>query len=72
MKIKEIIEELKKEHPLSKKYKYRVGSDDGGRTLEIYDVPHRHAHKVRKEIPMRYKGIRTIVFYREEREKDDE
>tara|TARA_R110002020_G_scaffold207884_1_gene413457 strand:+ start:2851 stop:3069 length:219 start_codon:yes stop_codon:yes gene_type:complete len=72
MKIEEIIEELKREYPLSKDYKYRHATDDGGRTIEIYNVPRRHAHRVRKKIPMKYKGIRTIVFYREEREKDDE
>ena len=66
MKIKEIIEELKKEYPLSKKYKYRVGTDDGGKVIEIHDVPQKHARKVRKKIPMRYKVVRTIVFFRAE------
>ena len=72
MKIKEIIEELKKEHPLSKKYKYRSGTDDGGKVIEIYNVPPKHARKVRKKIPMRYKGVRTIVFFQVEREKEEE
>ena len=72
MKIKEIIEELKKEHPLSKEYEYRAGSDDGGKVIEIHGVPQEHAKKVRKKIPMRYKGIRTIVFFRVEQEKDEE
>ena len=72
MKAEEIIEELKKEYPLSKKYKYRAGTDDGGRTLEIYNVPKRYAHRVRKKIPMKYKGMRTIVFYQEERGDDNE
>ena len=35
MKIKEIIEELKKEYPLSKEYEYRTGTDDGGKIIEI-------------------------------------
>ena len=72
MKIKDIIKELKKEYPLSKEYKYRSNTDDGGKTLEIYEVPQRHAHKVRKKIPMKYKGIRTIIFYRVEREEEEE
>ena len=72
MKIKEIIEELKKEYPLSKGYEYRVGTDDGGKVIEIYNVPQEHAKKVRKKIPMRYKGVRTIVFFRVEREKEEE
>ena len=71
MKIKEIIEELKKEYPLSKKYKYRVGTDDGGKVIEIHDVPQKHARKVRKKIPMRYKGVRTIVFFRAELEEEE-
>jgi hypothetical protein len=69
MKIKEIIEELKKEYPLSKEYEYRAGSDDGGKIIEIHKVPQEHAKKVRKKIPMRYKGIRTIVFFRGTRER---
>ena len=72
MKIKEIIEELKKEFPLSKEYEYKIGTDDGGKVLEIHGVSQKHAKKVRKKIPMRYKGIRTIVFYRVEQEKDEE
>ena len=72
MKIKEIIEELKKEYPLSKEYEYRAGTDDGGKVIEIYNVPQEHAKKVRKKIPMRYKGVRTIVFFRVEREKEEE
>jgi hypothetical protein len=72
MKIKEIIEELKKEYPLSKGYEYRAGTDDGGKVIEIYNVPQEHAKKVRKKIPMRYKGVRTIVFFRVEREKEEE
>ena len=72
MKIKEITEELKKEYPISKEYKYRVGTDDGGKVIEIYNVPQRHARKVRKKIPMRYKGVRTIVFFQVEREKEED
>jgi hypothetical protein len=72
MKIKEIIEELKKEYPLSKEYEYRAGTDDGGKIIEIHKVPQKHAKKVRKKIPGRYKGIRTIVFFRVEREKEEE
>ena len=71
MKIKEIIEELKKEYPLSKEYKHRVGTDDGGKVIEIYNIPQKHARKVRKKIPMRYKGFRTIVFFRAEREEEE-
>ena len=55
MKRKEIIEELKKDYPLSKKCEYRFGTDDGGKVREIYNVPQKHAKKVRKKIPMRYK-----------------
>ena len=72
MKTKEIIKELKKEYPLSKECKYRRGQDDGGKVIEIYNVPSSHARKVRKKIPMRYKGIRTIVFFQIEREKEEE
>ena len=72
MKIKDIIKALKKEYPISKKYKYRSGTDDGGKVIEIYDVPQKHAKKVRKKIPMRYKGIRTIVFFQTEREEKEE
>ena len=71
MKIKEIIEELKKEYPLSKEYKHRVGTDDGGKVIEIYNIPQKHARKVRKKIPMRYKGIRTIVFFRVEQKEEE-
>ena len=71
MKIKEIIKKLKKEYPLSKKYKYRAGTDDGGRTIDIYNVPQKHAKKVRKKIPMKYKGMRTIVFFRAERKEEE-
>ena len=72
MKIKEIIEELKKEYPLSKGCEYRRGTDDGGKVIEIYNVPQKHAKKVRKKIPMRYKGIRTLVFFQIEREEKEE
>ena len=72
MKIKKIIEELKKEYPPSKEYEYRAGSDDGGKVIEIHGVPQEHAKKVRKKIPMRYKGVRTIVFFQVEREKEEE
>jgi len=72
MKIKDIIEELKKEYPLSKEYKYRSGSDDGGKVIEIHNIPQEHARKVRKKIPMRYKGMRTIVFFQTEREEKEE
>ena len=72
MKIKEIIEELKKEYPLSKEYEYRSGTDDGGKVIEIHKVPQEHARRVRKKIPGKYKGIRTIVFFRVEREKEED
>ena len=71
MKIKDIIEELKKEYPLSKEYEYRSGTDDGGKVIEIYDVPQKHAKKVRKKIPMRYKGIRTLVFFQVKRKEEE-
>ena len=70
-KKEKLIEQFKKKYPLNKNYKYRIGTDDGGRTLEIYDVPHRHANKVRKKIPMRYNGVRTIVFYKRENDEDE-
>jgi len=72
MKIKEAIEELKVEIPLSKKYEYRAGTDDGGKVIEIYNVPQKHAKKVRKKIPMKYKGYRTIVFFRTKRKEKEE
>ena len=72
MKIKEIIEELKKEYPLSEEYEYRRGTDDGGKVIEIYNVPQKHAKKVRKKIPMRYTRIRTLVFFQIEREKEED
>ena len=71
MKIKEIIKKLKKEYPLSKKYKYRSGTDDGGKVIEIYNVPQKHARKVRKKIPMKYKELRTIVFFQVERKEEE-
>ena len=72
MKIKDIIKELKKEYPLSKEYEYRRGTDDGGKVIEIYNVPQKHARKVRKKIPMKYKGMRTIIFFQVEREKEED
>ena len=66
-----LIEQFKKEYPLSKDYKHRIGTDDGGKTLEVYDVPKEHAHRVRKKIPMRYNGFRTIVFYKWREDEED-
>tara|TARA_R110000744_G_scaffold177914_1_gene296893 strand:- start:329 stop:547 length:219 start_codon:yes stop_codon:yes gene_type:complete len=63
-KKEKLLKEFKNDYPLNKDYKYRIGTDDGGGTLEIYNVPKRHAHKVRKKIPMKYNGVRTIVFYK--------
>ena len=72
MKTKEIIKELKKEYLLSEEYECKAGTDDGGNVIEIHKVPQEHARKVRKKIPMRYKGMRTIVFFQVKREEEEE
>tara|TARA_R110000744_G_scaffold74995_4_gene149510 strand:+ start:248 stop:466 length:219 start_codon:yes stop_codon:yes gene_type:complete len=70
-KKEKLLKEFKKDYPLNKEYQYRIGTDDGGRTLEVYNVPKRHANRVRKKIPMRYNGVRTIVFYMLEKDEDE-
>mgnify|MGYP003660242149 CR=1 FL=1 len=57
-----ILKKFKKEFPLSKKYEYALGSDDAGRTIDIHLSSAKYAKKVRKKLPMRYEGLRVIVF----------
>ena len=70
-KKEKLLKEFKDDYPLNKEYQYRIGNDDGGRTLEVYNVPKRHANRVRKKIPMKYNGVRTIVFYMLEKDEDE-
>ena len=57
-----ILKKFKKEFPLSRNYEYSVGADDAGRTIDVHLPSSKHAKKVRKKLPMRYKGLRVIVF----------
>ena len=57
-----ILKKFKREFPLSKKYKHSLGSDDAGRTIDIHLPSAKYAKKVRKKLPMRYEGLRVIVF----------
>tara|TARA_R110000824_G_scaffold112501_1_gene261721 strand:+ start:278 stop:493 length:216 start_codon:yes stop_codon:yes gene_type:complete len=58
----QILKKFKKEFPLSRNYEYALGSDDAGRTIDIHLPSSRYAKKVRKKLPMRYEGLRVIVF----------
>ena len=57
-----ILEKFKKEFPLSRNYEYVIGSDDAGRTIDIYLPSSKYAKRVRKKLPMRYQGLRVIVY----------
>jgi len=41
----------------------KIGTDDGGRTLDFYVVGEEDATTIRKEITNFYHGFRTIVIY---------
>jgi hypothetical protein len=71
MKKDKLIEEFQREFVLSKKYEYDLGKDVCGKTIEVL-VPHSHAQKIRKKLPRRWRGYRTIVMFREEKKKEDE
>ena len=72
MKKKKLIEEFQKECILSKKYQYDFGKDACGQTIEIL-VPQDHASRIRKKLPPRWRGYRTIVkFHEDQGKKDDE
>ena len=65
MKRKKLIKEFQEEFLLSKKYEYDLGKDACGQTMEVL-VPERHSKLVRKKLPRRWRGYRTIVLFREE------
>ena len=72
MKKKKLIEEFQKECVLSKKYQYSFDKDVCGKTIEVL-VPQDHAKRIRKKLPGRWRGYRTIVIFHEEPgKKDDE
>ena len=72
MKKKKLIEEFQKECVLSKKYQYDFGKDACGQTIEIL-VPQKYAKRIRKKLPGRWRGYRTIVkFHEGQGKKDDE
>ena len=57
-----ILKKFKKEFPSNRNYKYVIGSDDASRTIDVHLPSSKDAKKVRKELPMRYQGLRVIVF----------
>ena len=57
-----ILKKFKKEFALSRNYKYAIGSDDAGRTIDIHLPSSRYAKRVRKKLPMRFEGLRVIVY----------
>ena len=72
MNKKKLIEEFQRECVLSKKYEYSFDKDVCGKTIEIL-VPQDHAKSIRKKLPSRWRGYRTIVMFREvQTKKDDE
>ena len=72
MNKKKLIKEFQRECVLSKKYEYDFSKDACGKTIEIL-VPQNHAKRIRKKLPSRWRGYRTIVMFREEpRKKEDE
>lgn len=44
----------------------KIGSDDGGRTLDFLIVGEDNANFLRKEVPPNYNGFRTVIIYRYE------
>ena len=72
MNKKKLIKEFQRECVLSKKYQYDFGKDACGQTIEVL-VPRDHAKRLRKKLPGRWRGYRTIVMFREgPRKKEDE
>jgi|TARA_R110002020_G_C15705078_1_gene721350 hypothetical protein len=71
MKKKKLIEEFQKECVLSKKYQYDFDKDVCGQTIEVL-VPQNHAKRIRKKLPSRWRGYRTIVKFREEQKKEED
>ena len=69
MKKKKLIKEFQKECVLSKKYQYDFDKDACGQTIEIL-VPQDHAKRIRKKLPPRWRGYRTIVKFHEGQGKE--
>ncbi len=44
----------------------KIGSDDGGRTLDLMIKGADNANFLRKEVPPNYNGFRTVILYRYE------
>ena len=71
MNKKKLIKEFQKEFVLSKKYEYDLGKDACGKTIEVL-VPAKYSKLIRKKIPRRWRGYRTIIMFKEQRKKEDE
>ncbi len=50
--------------PDSANLEVRIASDDGGRLMEFFVQGHKNAEELRKELPPKYKNLRTVVMYR--------
>tara|TARA_B100000925_G_C22005034_1_gene473235 strand:+ start:2085 stop:2354 length:270 start_codon:yes stop_codon:yes gene_type:complete len=45
-------------------FEVKIGSDDGGRTLDLMVIGSENATLLRTEVPPRYNGYRTVIVYR--------
>jgi len=70
-KQQKLVEELQRELVLSKKYEYSFGRDVYGKSIDIL-LPKRHANRIRKKIPRRWKGYRLLVMFKDEHKQEDE
>lgn len=70
MNIEEIIDLALAEYgPLFKptdEFEVKIGSDDGGRTIDFFVVGPENAEILRSKLPNKYHGYRSVVVYRYE------
>tara|TARA_B100000927_G_scaffold227350_1_gene187061 strand:+ start:407 stop:676 length:270 start_codon:yes stop_codon:yes gene_type:complete len=58
------ISEFGKFFDVADEFNVKIGSDDGGRTLDLMINGAENATFLRGEVPPKYNGFRTVVMYR--------
>lgn len=58
--------EFGKNFDAADEFNIKIGSDDGGRTLDLMINGEDNANFLRQEVPPNYNGFRTVIIYRYE------
>ena len=56
--------EFGKNFDAADEFEVKIGSDDGGRTLDLKIIGEENASFLRTAVPPRYNGYRTVIMYR--------